>query len=64
MLLAIQLSHFSLHTVLNNSGSTVGDDISHTLRTVTTTRAEGIVRFGTSGAVNLSISIIAIGIAP
>ena len=51
-------------TVINNSGSTVGDDISHTLRTVTTTRAEGIVRFGTSGAVNLSISIIAIGIAP
>jgi hypothetical protein len=51
-------------TVINNSGSTVGDDISHTLRTVTTTRSEGIVRFGTSGAVNLTVSIIAIGIAP
>lgn len=51
-------------TVVNNSGSTSGDDITHVLRSVTTTRAEGIVRFGTSGAVNLSVSIILIGIAP
>ena len=51
-------------TVINNSGSTSGDNITHVLRSVTTTRAEGIVRFGTSGAVNLSVSIIVIGIAP
>lgn len=51
-------------TIINNSGSTSGDDVTHVLRSVTTTRAEGIVRFGTSGAVNLSVSIIVIGIAP
>lgn len=50
-------------TVVNNSGSTAGDDVTFTLRNITTTRAEGIVRFGTSGAVNLSINIIIIGIS-
>jgi hypothetical protein len=50
-------------SVINNSGSTAGDDVTFTLRNITTTRAEGIVRFGTSGAVNLSVNIIIIGIS-
>lgn len=49
--------------VVNNSGSTAGDDVTASLRTVTTSRSEGVVRFGTSGAVNLSINIIVVGIA-
>lgn len=51
-------------TVTNNSGSTAGDNVISTLRNVGTSRAEGIVRFNVSGAVNLSINAIAIGIAP
>ena len=51
-------------TIINNTGSTTGDDVICTLRNVGTSRAEGVVRFNTSGAVNLSVSVIAIGIAP
>jgi hypothetical protein len=50
-------------SVINNGGSTAGDDVTFTLRNITTTRAEGIVRFGNSGAVNLSVNIIIIGIS-
>lgn len=51
-------------TVLNNDGSTIGENVLITLRTVGTSRCEGKVRYNVSGAVNLSISMIAIGIAP
>lgn len=51
-------------TIINNSGSTVGDNVITSLRNVGTSRCEGVVRFNTSGGVNLSISMIAIGIAP
>jgi hypothetical protein len=51
-------------TITNNSGSSAGDNVTTTLRNVTTSRTEGVVRFGTSGAVNLLISIIVVGIAP
>ena len=51
-------------TVINNSGSTIGDNVITTLRNVGTSRCEGVVRFNTSGGLNLSISMIAVGIAP
>jgi hypothetical protein len=51
-------------TVVNNTGSTAGDDVIGTLRNIGTSRAEGVVRFNTSGAINLSVNMIAIGIAP
>jgi hypothetical protein len=51
-------------TILNNTGSSAGDNVLATLRNVGTSRCEGVVRFNVSGAVNLSISMIAIGIAP
>jgi hypothetical protein len=51
-------------TVINNSGSNAGNDVRYTLKKeATTTRAEGVVRFGSAGQVDLSISLIAIGIA-
>lgn len=49
-------------TVVNNSGSDAGKTATVVLNTVTTSRVEGIVRFGTSGAVSLSVNVIAIGI--
>jgi hypothetical protein len=53
-------------SIINNTSSEVtpGDNVVATLRKVATSRCDGIVRFNTSGAVNLSISMIAIGIAP
>jgi hypothetical protein len=49
-------------TTVNNTGSDAGKNTSVVLNTVSTTRAEGIVRFGTSGAVNISINVIVVGI--
>jgi len=51
-------------TVVNNTGSSAGDNVIATLRNVGTSRCEGVVRFNVSGAVNLSINMTAIGIAP
>lgn len=51
-------------TVVNNSGSSTGESISTTLKSVLTSRSEGVVKFNAAGAVNLSINIIVIGIAP
>lgn len=51
-------------TIINNTGSSAGDNVIATLRTAGTSRCEGVVRFNVSGAVNLSINMIAIGIAP
>jgi hypothetical protein len=51
-------------TLVNNTGSTAGDNVISTLRVVGTSRCEGVVRFNASGAVNLSVNIIALGIAP
>jgi hypothetical protein len=51
-------------TVVNNTGSSAGDNVIATLRNVGTSRCEGVVRFNASGAVNLSINMTAIGIAP
>ncbi len=49
-------------TIVNNSGSDAGKNTSVILNTVTTSKSEGIVRFGTSGAVNLSVNVIVVGI--
>lgn len=49
-------------TVVNNSGSDAGKAATVVLNTVTTSKAEGVVRFGASGAINLSVNVIAVGI--
>jgi hypothetical protein len=49
-------------TVVNNSGSDAGKNATVILNTVTTSKSEGIVRFGTSGAINLSVNVIVVGI--
>lgn len=51
-------------SIINNTGSSAGDNVIATLRNIGTSRCEGVVRFNTSGAINLSISMIAMGIAP
>lgn len=51
-------------SIINNTGSSAGDNVIATLRNIGTSRCEGVVRFNTSGAINLSISMIAVGIAP
>jgi len=49
-------------TVVNKSGSKYGDDVICTLRNVTTSSAKIVVRFNVSGAVNLEVNVIAVGI--
>lgn len=49
-------------SVVNIDRTTAGDDVSCTLQEVLTTTAKGIVKFNTGGAVNLSVSIIVVGI--
>jgi hypothetical protein len=51
-------------TVVNNTGSTAGSNVIPTLRTVGTARCEGVVRLNVSGDINISINMIAVGIAP
>jgi hypothetical protein len=49
-------------TVVNNSGSDAGKAASVILNVVTTSKSEGVVRFGSSGAVDLSVNVIVVGI--
>jgi hypothetical protein len=49
-------------TVVNNSGSDAGKAATVVLTNVNAGRTEGIVRFGASGAINLSVNVIVIGI--
>jgi len=49
-------------TVLNNSGSTSGDDVICTVRNLTTSTAAVVVRFNAAGKVDLFVNLIAIGI--
>lgn len=49
-------------TVINNTGTPAGKDVSLVLTSISTSRIEGIIRFGTSGEVSVSVNIIAIGV--
>jgi hypothetical protein len=49
-------------TITNDSGSDPGYFYTATLRRITTSRAEGIIKFQKSDSVSLSVSIIVIGI--
>lgn len=49
-------------TVVNNSGSDPGKTATVVLNTITTSRTEGIVRFGTTGGISLSVNVIVVGI--
>ena len=49
-------------TPVNIGTSTVGNDVSAVITSVSTTRVEGIVRFNSSGQVSTSINIFAVGI--
>lgn len=49
-------------TVLNNSGSNAGNNVTLVLTNVTTSQAKGIVRYNETGTVNLSINAIVVGI--
>ncbi len=49
-------------TVVNRGTSDVGDDVTVVIRSVTTSRIEGIVRFNSGGQATTSVNILAIGI--
>jgi hypothetical protein len=49
-------------SIFNRSGSTPGDDVIFTLRNITTSSATVVVRFNSSGKVDLRVNLIAIGI--
>lgn len=49
-------------TVVNRGTSDIGDDITVVIRSVTTSRIDGIVKFHSSGNVSTSVNLIAIGI--
>lgn len=49
-------------SVVNNTTSNIGDNIVVTIRTITTSKVTGQVRYNTSGGnVNVNVNIIAIG---
>jgi hypothetical protein len=49
-------------TVVNLGESNIGDDVSVVIRSITTSRLDGIVKFNRSGNVTTSVNITAIGI--
>jgi hypothetical protein len=49
-------------TVLNDGGSTSGDDVICTVRNLTTSTAAVVVRFNSPGKVDLFVNLIAIGV--
>lgn len=48
-------------TPINNTQSTAGNNVSIVIKNVTTSRVDGNILYNTSGTVDLSINIIAIG---
>lgn len=52
----------STATVVNRGTNDIGDDVTVVIKTNTTSRIEGIVKFNKAGSVSTSINIIAIGI--
>lgn len=49
-------------TAVNTGTSTIANDVFAVITSVSTSRAEGIVRFNSSGNVSTSVNIIAIGL--
>jgi hypothetical protein len=48
--------------VVNRGTSSIGDDVTVVIRSITTSRIEGIVKFNKAGQVTTSVNITAIGI--
>ena len=49
-------------TAVNTGNTPAGQNVSIILKTVTTSRVEGVVRFGASGDLSLAINLIVLGI--
>ncbi len=49
-------------TPINISGTTAGNSVTVILKSVTTSRVDGVVKFDSSGTVSVGVNIIAIGI--
>jgi hypothetical protein len=49
-------------TPINIDGTSAGSDISVILKNITTSRADGVVKFKSSGNVSIGVNIIALGI--
>lgn len=49
-------------TVVNRGTSDIGDDVTVVIRSVTTSRIDGVVKFNTSGQVTTSVNLLIIGI--
>ena len=49
-------------TPVNTGTSTIGNDVTVTITSISTTAVNGIVRFNSSGNVSTSVNIVAIGI--
>ena len=49
-------------TVVNRGTSDIGDDVTVVIRSITTSRIDGIVKFGSSGQVTTSVNLLVIGI--
>jgi hypothetical protein len=49
-------------TAVNTGNTPAGQNVSIILKTVTTSRVEGVVRFGSSGDLSLAVNLIIIGI--
>jgi hypothetical protein len=49
-------------TVVNRGTSDIGDDVTVVIRSVTTSRIDGVVKFNSSGQVSTSVNLLVIGI--
>ena len=49
-------------TVINRGTSDYGDDVTVVIKSITTSRIEGIVKFNRTGQVTVSVNVLAIGI--
>lgn len=52
----------AIATVVNRGTSDIGDDITVVIRSTTTSRVDGVVKFNSSGQVTTSVNLILIGI--
>jgi hypothetical protein len=49
-------------TPVNIGGTSAGENVTVVLKSVTTTRVDGIVRFSSSGNVSLNVHLVLVGI--
>jgi len=50
-------------TVVNNTASTAGNNVTLVIRNITTSRVEGNIIYNTSGNIDININVIAIGVS-